>query len=279
MNLLRNLSLSFLLFIPALCTNAKSADSTDFYSSIKNFDLSKLWRDDSILSIEHEDSSLEKLIYYKTWTEKFPEPLGFIGKDYQRFYIHYLSVKKSAENPCQYIVSGKTKVKNNICNFSGTITIVKSKACKGMITMIMPKNFKGHHYIKYKQSVVYCECNFFEDSTQESSGSIRGKLKTQFYLDSNQHIFYDNLNDISDGYYNNQFIGSWKSYKTGISKKCHWGDYRIPDCGDLDEGAGEFSPYDSHLKYGWQIYRDANWNSDSETSKKAKLIENEQWWK
>ena len=272
-----------LIFIFSLLTSvkgySKSTDSTDFYSSIKNFDLSRLWRADSLISIELEHSTIDSLIYYKTWTTKFPEPLGFIGNDYQRFKIHYLSVKKNQENPYQYLVTGKTKVKNNICNFSGTITIIKSKTCKDMITMIMPKTFKGCHDLRYKEGVACCECDFFEDSTQQSSGIITGKLKTQFYLDSNENIFYDNLNDISDGFTNNQFIGTWKSYKTNITKKCNWGDYRIPDCGDLDEGAGEFSPYETYLKYGWQSYRTANWNSDSAGSKKAKLIENEQWWK
>ncbi len=28
-----------------------------------------------------------------------------------------------------------------------------------------------------------------------------------------------------------------------IKRADNWGDYRIPDCGDLDEGAGEFAYY------------------------------------
>nr|MBP6410083.1 hypothetical protein [Pseudarcicella sp.] len=61
----------------------------------------------------------------------------------------------------------------------------------------------------------------------------------------------------SDGFFNNQFIGSWTSYKTNTSKKCNWGDYRIPESGNLDVGAGEFSVDEKYLKNGWKNYSQA----------------------
>ncbi|WP_440135596.1 hypothetical protein, partial [Chitinophaga sancti] len=84
---------------------------TDFTATIKDYDLTKLWRADTIQAEGDGDII------------PFPEPLGYIGDNYQRFCIHYTSVTKSKENPYQYIVCGKTKVKENICSFTGTITV------------------------------------------------------------------------------------------------------------------------------------------------------------
>ncbi len=59
---------------------------------------------------------------------------------------------------------------------------------------------------------------------------------------------------INDSFSNNGFIGTWTSYKTNTSKKCNWGDYRIPDCGDLDSGTGEFMVSSKYIKNGWLEY-------------------------
>lgn len=80
-----------------LVTNAQLPKSVDYFASIKNNNLSKLWRDDSIFI----EGGPEKI--------KFPEPLGYIGDNYQRFYIHYTTVTKSQDNPYQYNVIGKKK--------------------------------------------------------------------------------------------------------------------------------------------------------------------------
>ena len=106
---------------------AGPADSADFTLSIKKYDLGKLWRSDSIQILTNEHYSEEKLIFEGALTEKFPEPYGFIGRNYQRFYIHYLTVKKDTGNASRYIVYGKTKVKDSIRNFHGTITVTKAK--------------------------------------------------------------------------------------------------------------------------------------------------------
>lgn len=58
-----------------------------------------------------------------------PDPnsvIGFIGSNYQRFQVYFASVTKDKKNPNVYNVKGKSMVKNNICDFSGTITITKA---------------------------------------------------------------------------------------------------------------------------------------------------------
>lgn len=55
------------------------------------------------------------------------EPLGFIGENFQRFQIHFISAIKNPDNKLQYFIYGKTKVKENICSFQGTITVTESR--------------------------------------------------------------------------------------------------------------------------------------------------------
>jgi hypothetical protein len=64
---------------------------------------------------------------------------------------------------------------------------------------------------------------------------------------------------VADGFSNNTFVGTWTSYKTGKSKKCNFGDYRIPECegsNGCDIGAGEFSINPKYRENGWQSYCD-----------------------
>lgn len=268
-----------LLFKSTIAVGAPP-DSLDFYRNIRNMDLSSLWRSDSINIMENEQDAHGKRIYYTTLTERFPEPYGFIGKDYQRFYIHYLTIKRDTGNHYLYHVTGKTKVKDSVRNFHGTITVVRAKVCKDPTIMIMPKPDNKSNEIIFRQGIAMCDIKFMEDTARAKSGTITGRLATLFYLDSAQHIFYNNLNTISDSYCNNQVTGIWKMNKTDSMKRCNWGDYRIPYCGDLDEGAGGFSPADKYLSNGWQNYRDANFGGpETPKSKKAAALEYVRWWK
>ena len=237
-------------------TNAQTPKSADYFSSIKNHDLSKLWRADSF--------------YMEGGTEKiaFPEPLGYIGDNYQRFYIHYITVRKRNDNLYQYKIYGKTKVKETICSFNGTITITKAML------------YKEADDARFKQGSVICDVIFYEDSTKATSGIIKGVLTTDFYLDKKGKIHYDAIDFIADGFDNNQCKAIWTSYKTGKTKKCNWGDFRIPNSGNFDIGAGEFSVADKYLRYGWENYRLA-WsdNPDKPEVQKARQKENTKWWK
>ena len=48
---------------------------------------------------------------------------GFIGANYQRFDICPISITKMNNYVQQYSITGKTRVKNNICDFNGILTI------------------------------------------------------------------------------------------------------------------------------------------------------------
>ncbi len=254
------------LLLTLLCHVHSSAQRTargDFYDSVKYYDFSKLWHADSVLNLGYVDGTFGS--YPKRFG--FPSSLGFIGDNYQRFYIHFISVKKCKQNPFQYIVEGKTKVKDNICSFNGTITI--DTACFEVDTTIPVSAGLRRGYI-------ICACTFNENKSCKHSGVITGSLATDWCLYHGQ-IWYDNIMGIADSYSNNEFRGKWKSYLGNIVKKCNWGDERIPDCGDLDVGTGDFSPNEKYLKNGWQSYSEHF--DESVAGKKANAIENEKWWK
>ena len=242
----------------SVVTYGQQQKTVDFYQEIKKIDFSTILNADSILN-EDREGGKEKL--------KRPEILGFIGSDFQRLHIHFISIIKNTTNPYQYFAYGKTMVKGNICSFQGTITITEAKL------------YSEAEIPNINQGFVTSELIFYEDQKQPSTGLIKGKLTTQFLIDKTGNLRYDAIMLIADGYSNNQFIGTWMSYKTGVSKKCNWGDYRIPESKLLDVGAGEFSVDQKYRKNGWENFNIA-WNTYPETAEVRKAKEKEMgWWK
>ena len=241
---------------------AQNTTTSDFFTQIKNYDLSVIMSADSIFADE------EDII-------KRAEILGFIGDNYQRFHIHFISIIQNPLNPYEYFAYGKTKVKENICSFQGTIKVTKSRLYNETDIPIDSNGLPN-----YKQGYAECEVNLYEDRKEKSTGFFSGKLKTDFLIDDKGEFRYDAITFFADGFCNNQFVGSWTSYNTKSTKKCNWGDYRIPESGNFDIGAGEFSVDDKYVKNGWEIYKLA-WGTYPETPevKKARQKENEQWWK
>jgi len=243
------------LLLVCLCvintTLIAQISTNNYYSSIKSFDLSKLWLSGKINSIS------EGLID--------TEPLGFIGDNYQRFYIHYTSVIKDASNPYKYLIKGKTRVKDNICSFAGTITILKAEL------------YKESDNPKYKEGRVICSVDFKEDSSQVDAGFIKGTLITNWCSDKQRNIIYDSINSEADGFDNNQCEATWTSYKTHKSKICNWGDFRIPKSKDLDKGAGEVSVNPKYIKNGWENYM-KSLHTNEPGNKEAVKEENRKWW-
>jgi len=259
---LRHITIIFLTVLLFGKTYAQDTTSIDFFEQIKTYDLSTVIATDSILTEDREDGR-----------EKFKraEILGIIGYDYQRFFIHFVSVIQNPINPYEYLVYGKTKVKETICSFQGIITIRQARI------------YKSGDIPTYKQGFTTCDVILYEDKKQSSTGYIKGKLKSDFLIDDKGQFRYDAISIMADGYSNNQFIGNWTSYKTNTTKKCNWGDYRIPECdwqNGCDIGAGEFSICDKYLKNGWENYRLAyTFDSERPESVKARQKEDEQWWK
>lgn len=188
----------FTILIFATKASPQNGKQLDFINDIKGYNLSDVWLADSILSIWEEDNSVARF--------QRSETLGFIGADYQRFYIKFISAIKVPDNPNEYLVYGKTRVKNNLCAFQGTIKIGKAV----LTTSDKPGQFKRGN--------VVCNVVLYEDMKQPGSGTITGHLQTNFIINEHNHILYDGTHFPSDGFANNQFIGTWTSYKNGTKK-------------------------------------------------------------
>lgn len=220
------------------------------------------------------------------WLQKQDAMLGYIGKHYQRFSIHFNSIIKSKKYPGVYLVTGKTKVKNNINDFTGEIvllhirdmnlTVKKERLENHKYVMSQPLDEDTAIYDRYEKNrlILFARYKFKENSQQKYSGIFDGIMKSKFYLKNNK-IYYDDIDSCYDSYSNNSFVGIWKSYTTGVIKQCDFGNYRIPYSGDLDCGAGYFGVNSKYVKYGWKRYDDAY---KSEGNKKAEAEEKKPWW-
>lgn len=231
----------------------------EFEESVKNLDFSKIW-------------TTKELKKTNIWVGVRPEPLGYIGTNKQRFYIHFTSIQQS-EIANIYKVKGKSKVKSNICDFEGQFVINDYQEFtrdyhEGADYVINPKTFRT--------GVITGTYELKEDPKQKFAGTFQGVFTSSFFIDEQGKIDYCVAEIFSDNFINNQFEGTWTTYTSNNSKVCNWGDFRIPKSDGLDMGAGGFSPSDSYLKYGWQTYRDVYWSTDPRNE--ARKLEQTAWW-
>ncbi|MCR8559864.1 hypothetical protein KXD93_19595 [Mucilaginibacter sp. BJC16-A38] len=196
---------------------------------------------------------------------------GFIGNTYERIRIKFISVTKSNVLADTYYVYGKSMVKTNIEEFRGSVTISNIRKRKvtsnGVDDMYKNTGIKG-------QFVIVGDYSFSEDKKQRHSGKFKGVFISKFYVDKDGNAKYDDIDSASDSFTNNQFIGEWRSYNERLIQRCNWGDFRIPNSGDLDIGAGDFSPNAKYLKNGWQGLA-----TEMAANKDAKKPGEIQWWK
>lgn len=252
--------LSVIIGLLTTTSFAQTPPGTDYYAALKTQDLAPLWL---ATRRTHPDKQMGGK------PVDFPDPIGFIGPDYQRFYLHYASIRKDAANPYAYRVAGKTRVKNNICAFTGTITVVKARLYKA----------PNAEYAQFREGELTCRVELAEARNQPGSGTIRGTLTTYFYLDAQQRPQYNLLEMFADGFSNNECRGTWTSYATGQSKKCNWGDFFIPDPGPLRFSDTEFQIAQRYRANGWQTYQQALTGSPEDpATRKAQAEEKRAWW-
>lgn len=207
--------------------------------------------------------------FSKIWTQTDnSEIFGFIGTNHQRIRIKFLKVDADDTDGAIYYVFGKSMVKGNICDFKGTITIANIQKYKNT-SVGLDGEYKNKVAGEYSLTGTYV---FNENKTQSHVGIFKGIFQSDIYLDRKNGIHYDDLDKVSDSYSNNQFVGTWTSYDHKITKLCNWGDYRIPNAGEFDSGAGEFNPTTKDPSLGWQTY------IDIQKSDKAKKEEQRHWW-
>ncbi|HUF04980.1 MAG TPA: hypothetical protein VMM38_12490 [Aridibacter sp.] len=96
------------------------------------------------------------------------------------------------------------------------------------------------------------EYRFEEPRSERQSGVFEGIVTLTWHLNRRSILQYDRILFHSYSYANNQYVGTWTEHGAKQSKAANWGEYRIPFSGDLDIGAGEFSPNEKYLDRGWK---------------------------
>lgn len=199
---------------------------------------------------------------------------GSIGEDHQRLRMKLLSVIKDDVDPTLYRIYGKNKVKTNICAFQGELRITNirkySDTSLGLDNAYMDSSIQGRF-------LVCGTYRLLEDPSQHHAGILTGTFASYFYIDRTGAVRYDDIDEVADGYTNNQFVGSWASYTGRSSKRCNWGDMRIPNSKNFDIGAGEFSPSTEFLMHGWENFP-AIYQTGPE-GERARSAERVEWWR
>ena len=190
------------------------------------------------------------------WTTR-PEPLGFRGADFDRFYIHYNSVSRIDDK--RYHVVGKTRCMGKICDIKGDIVIDSVVAYAPCSEECDTNRIK-------EVGVIYAHYLYDEYDKQGLNGKYIGNASFR-YLILGGKAYYDAINLVADGFDNNQYKGVWVDVLKNDTLKCNWGDFRIPESDELDEGCGEFVPSkEAQKNHGWDHFFDAE-------------HENQTWWK
>lgn len=204
------------------------------------------------------------------------EVYGIIGVEHQRIKIKLLTAKKNHEKPYEYLISGKSNVKETTCDFQGKINLIEIYEVKklrfGVDDEYANKGIKS-------QGVLIADYEFKENMEQNHSGIFKGKLYTKWYLNAKNQIVYDNIEFDADGYFNNAYVGIWESHSTGNSKICNWADYRVPQANkDFDIGVGEFNVSEKYWNRGWLDIALINQAPNTAIKRNISKSNSKEWW-
>ncbi len=167
--------------------------------------------------------------------------LGFAGANYQRLRVVFLSVVPDSTAAGRYTATGFTLFKGRQTPFTGTVTTQK-------IARLAAWNTGTDDEMKGRvrdEGALFATYSFHEaDDT-----TLTGTMELDWYVDTHGRLVYDDIDAASDGYCNNQYSGTWTAASGTIT--ANFGEYRIPQSGDLDVGAAEFQAAAKYAAYGW----------------------------
>lgn len=150
-----------------------------------------------------------------------------------------------------YEIAGRTRVGKNVRQFKGSITLTQLISGK-------PEDPTNDLYTEnsgvQEEGVAVGDFILDEYEDLPATGVFKGKVLLWWFLSKKGKIEYNDGYLMADPYLNNAYIGTWTSKQTHKSQQVSWGHYRVPCAGDLDMGAGEFSPAPEYYKYGWDEY-------------------------
>lgn len=241
-----------------LCENfdSKQADFSTEYFHLQTKEISKISIDktDQLAGYTFDISNLFN-------TGEFHQN-GVIGTEYSRIKIH-ISNTERINNKHEFIITGKSNVSGNICDFRGKLEILK------IFEITVNPDFEG-------QASLFAKYEFLEDSTQNHVGIFKGTFECSVKIDHYaKTIKLDKSFIDADGYYNRSYVGTWTGYEDKTTKKCIWGDYRLPFTFDFDGGDGEMMINDKYINNGWKSF--SNGSEYDYSSGNPELIN--KWWK
>ncbi len=230
------------------------------------------WKTDNVnrANVEKEElmSNFNSFDLSHIWLKNQDENFGFIGAKYHKFDVLFLDIKKEKFS---YFVEGKARFSNLVYKFHGTVKVLNVRKLNYHKELLVATNSKDEEYIeifKLNRYMIISEINIC--SINKGIGDICGIMVSYVY-ERNRQIFYDDLEFVSDGYSNNLFVGEWRNFMLAPKNKyrCCWGNYKIPNSGDLNVGIVDFCPNTKYLKYGWKSYYDALKTGDSSAINKV----------
>lgn len=233
----------------------------------EQIDFSKEYFDLQTKLYSKQSNEIKKALksdFSSIWLTEESQQDGIIGLNYQRIQIHINKVSKTP-NPDIYLIEGKSKVKSNICDFKGELKL----------ELLFHKDCEDNELSKCAE--LFGSYVLYEDSMQNHSGYFKGIMECAVYFDKiTNSIRLDESMNIADGYWNRTFVGTWTEYNSKKSKKCIWGDYRLPFTFDFDCGDGEMRACEKYEKNGWKEFND---HSELIEVKHDKWELKNKWWK
>jgi len=178
---------------------------------------------------------------------------GTIGNDNQRIEVRFIEIAKDSVSHSKYHVKGKSKVKNNVCDFQGIMTVDK--------IMILDEMDMACEEPDLSAGILYGSYEFLENPDQNHVGRFTGTFKIMF--DQSPDGYVVNMGGAGqEGF--NSFMGVWEDYNKTGSRFCCWGLQIPPSKNDA-----LFKHYDNELylfnsnyfNKGWRSYVLSNLNS------------------
>ena len=215
---------------------------------------------DSPKRYEIEDFNVEKLISKET------EFHGMIGDDVQNMRIVFTSIHRISDE--KYEITGKSKVRNNICDFKGILNAIE----------IVESEFdSGDESPNIVDGKIIGNYSFNEDKNQSGAGIFEGTFEIYW-------AHYEDSLGVADiwytySHYTILFDGIWKSNHTGKTKKACWSDYKacFPEGFNVSDGP-DLIPDEKYRSKGWDYMIDL-FSQDEEKKEKAIVEYNKKWWK
>lgn len=256
-------------------------DGRDNLDLLGNFSLKESSHKKSIYFPKEYKKQYIQHDFSEIWTDnpENDESLGFIGDDYQRLYMKILSAKKDPRHPDTYSVSGKSKVKDNVCEFKGSFQIQNirivdtSDLAEDFINKYIVFDLNNNQDTFHKIGLLIVKYKLFEESSQNHAGIFEGYMACGFYF-SKKNIQKVKRFYLEPAEGDQQCVGIWKSYDGKITKRCNWGLNYIQEHGDLRAGDCCFYINANYRKNGWETFSNC-----LEMDENACKIEDQKWWK